>query len=130
MSTLETQNKEPAVLTIPKSAYENRVASIQNELAKEDINALVVLSVEPRPWGTFHSLWLADHFSAAVVVPAIGDPMLAPQEFPPPRANYSASWIADKRWGYGWEKLIDHVVARLKEVHLMKGTVALAGDVT
>lgn len=130
MPTEQPENKEPAVLTIPRSAYEARVVAIQKELAKEDIHALVALSVEPRPWGSFHSLWLADHFSAAVVVPATGEPMLAPQEFPPPRANYSGSWIADKRWGYGWEKIVDHVIARLKESHLNKGKVALAGDVT
>jgi Xaa-Pro aminopeptidase len=130
MSTQQAQYKEAPVLTIPKSAYENRVANIQKELAKEKIDALVALSIESRPWGSFHSLWLADHFPAAVVIPAIGAPMLAPQEFPPPRANYSASWVADKRWGYGWEKLLDHVAVRLRELNLTKGRIALAGDLT
>ena len=114
-------------IEIPTSAYKARVVRIQSELAKRDINVLAIFS--SAGWSSgWDSRYLARHWPGIVIVPAVGEPTLVAQDAIPPRPRVVDTWIADVRFGRGWEAMIDESVARLRELREATGKIAIGGD--
>lgn len=115
--------KEGEVLEMPTSAYHKRVANVQAELAKRQVDALVITAI-----AGLDLRYLAKESTGILVVPAAGEPTLILSDPPAPRPRIQDTWITDVRWGRGWEPMLDQCADRLKELHSTRGKIAIGGD--
>lgn len=101
---------------IPESAYRRRASAVQAELQKRDMAALVVTSLQE-----YDTRYIAQHAPGVLVVPASGEPTL----FAPGRPR---TWLSDVRSAATLPAMLDQCAARLKDLRIERGRVALGGE--
>lgn len=101
---------------IPVSAFKRRLGLVQAELAKRDIGALILFSLQG-----YDTRYLSQHAPGILVVPADGTPTLFATGRP-------ETWISDVRSSPDYDQLLDKCADRIRELHLENSKIALGGD--
>ncbi|MBI3948860.1 MAG: aminopeptidase P family protein [Acidobacteria bacterium] len=101
---------------IPASVFKRRLTAVQAELAKRDVGALVLFSVQG-----YDTRYLAQHAPGILLVPTDGAPTLFATGRP-------QTWLSDIRSGRDYEPMLDQCAERLKKLRLERGKIAVGGE--
>lgn len=107
-------SQEPA--QIPVATFRARVAAVQRELGKQDLDGLVITSVEG-----YDTRYLTQHAPGVVLVPASGEPTLFTGRSP-------QTWLSGVEVGGDLEAWLGKCAERLKELGAQRGKIGISGE--
>lgn len=112
----ETSRASPEPAPIPVATFRARVAAVQRELGKQDLDGLVITSVDG-----YDTRYLSQHAPGVVLVPASGEPTLFTGRSP-------RTWLSGVEVGGDLQAWLGECADRLKELGAERGRIGISGE--